>query len=330
MRPAAALAALLVTLSGEAGARPSLWQRAREPETARAEQLSRVLERMLDARRDTERDSDLSRDFALAAVAAADLAGADQLPGSRLGCLLGIALTEAGLYRRAHKVLSRALADNPPGPLAGRCYYMASIAAGHLGQSELEIDALTHSIELDFIPNQLANAYCNRAEAWMRRGDLSRASSDFEKGIELGTDPAQQALCYYGLAVARDRNGDTPAAWQALAIALQIRLPLNVYASDDALDLPEVYFLPEYDVHYYKALSRMAAARQAGDDERREQYERALKHWQAYVEAGEKTADPWLMQARLHAATCKRMLDEDEKPRRGRPARKQLKKPLRQ
>jgi tetratricopeptide (TPR) repeat protein len=305
-----------------------LWQRTRDPETARAEHLSRVIERLLDARRDTERDSDLSRDFALAAVAAADLAGAEQLPGARLQCLLGIALTEAGLYRRAHSVLQRALAQSPQGPLAARCHFVASIAAGHLDQTELELEALTRSIELDFIPTQLARAYCNRGETWMRRGDLARASADFKKGIELGLDPAQQALCYYALAVAQDRNGDTPSAWQALDIALRIHLPLNVYASDDALDLPEVYFLPEYDLHYYKALSRMATARQAPDDERLEQYERALKHWQAYIEAGEKAGDPWLTQARLHAATCRRLLDEAEKPQRKQADRKP-KKPAR-
>lgn len=311
MKLSAALLAVLLTVSGAANARPGLWQRARDPASVRAENVSRVIERLLDARRDADRDDELARDFALAAVAAADLAGAEQLPGVRLHCLLGIALSDAGLYRRAHQVLTRALAEGPEGQLAVRCAFAASIAAAHLGHTDLEIGALTRTIELGFIPDLQAQAYCNRAEAWMRRGDLARALADYRAGLVLGTEPALQALCYYGLGVALDRGGDTPSAWQALDVALGIRLPLNVYASDDALELPTVFFVPDYEVHYYKGLSQMAAARKQPEEQRRPYYERAYAHWQRYLAGAEKAADRWLTQARLHAATCRRWLEED-------------------
>jgi tetratricopeptide (TPR) repeat protein len=313
VRPALVLALLLATPSA-ALAQPSLWQRARDPETARAEVVSRVIERLLDARSETRRDEALERDFALAAVAAADLAGAEKLPGTRLRCLHGIALVDAGLYRRAHQVLSRAIADSPVGPLAVRCQFAASIAAAHLGHTAIEVEALTAAIELGFLPDEQAQSHCNRAEAWMRRGELQRSIADYRRGIALGTEPALQALCYYGLAVALDRGGDTPSAWQALDVALKIRLPLTAYESEDALELPDVFFVPDYEVHYYKALSRMAAARQASDEEKRELYTSALGHWQAYLSGGEQAADPWLTQARLHAATCRRKLDEPAAP----------------
>ena len=102
-----------------------------------------------------------------------------------------------------------------------------------------------------------------------------------------------------------------------------MQLPLSVYESEDALELPSVFFVPDYEIHYYKGLRHMAVARKLPEQERPAHYERALRHWQEYVAAGEPQSDRWLTQARLHAGTCRRLLDEvrqQRKPAKRKPA----------
>ncbi|HEV8244650.1 MAG TPA: hypothetical protein VGP93_02690 [Polyangiaceae bacterium] len=313
------LRALLVALSlaaasTQAAARPSLWQRVRDPESAQADALGDMLERLLAF--GAELDPLHTRDFALGAIATADLAGAERLPGARLHCLLGRALVEVGSFRRAESVLARAVTEGPEGAFAASCFLAYSVTLARSGETEAEIKALTHGLEFAFDADVQAQIYCNRGEGFMALGRLGEALADFRRGAAMAQMPEGQALCQYDLGVALDRNGDLPAAWKALDVALSIRLPLTVFQVENALDLPDVFFTPAYEEHYFRGLASMASARRASDDqERRVAYERALLHWEAYLAAARSSADRYISQAELHAAACRKELKKIKPPR---------------
>jgi tetratricopeptide (TPR) repeat protein len=299
----------LLSISFEASADSSLWQRARDPELARSEALADKLERML-ALGEASRSAVVARDFALAAVAAADLAGANRLPGARLKCLLGEVLIRADFPRRARDVLSRVVDELPPGPLAASCYYSYGLALAYLGETKAEIQAFTRALAYTEGRGPRANLLYNRADARVAEGQLAEAIDDYRSAIALAVHPELAALAYYGLAVALDRYGDLPAAWLALDSAHRISPPFSAFPGRDILDAPSVFFVPPYEKEYYRALSRMAVARSASSQtERREHLARALEHWEAFIAAGEPVNDRYLENARLHALTCRRELE---------------------
>lgn len=300
----------LVAAPRAALAEGSIWQRAREPELRRAAEAVEQIERLMAMGEESD-SPQAGRDFALAAVAAGELAGASRLPGARLRCVFGRALLEAGNYRRAAEVLSRAVDELVPGPLAASCYSTYGLALAYLGETKREIEAFTRALAFAERRIQRAHLLYNRADARMAEGQLAAAIEDYRSAIAIGQQPETTALAYYGLAVALDRYGDLPAAWQALEAAHRITSPFSGLPGIDLLDAPGVFFVPDYDKHYYRGLSHMAAARSAAtDEERRNHLERALVHWGAFLDAGEKAQDRYLENARLHELMCRRELEK--------------------
>jgi tetratricopeptide (TPR) repeat protein len=304
------LLSALSALPRPAHADATLWQRAREPELARSEALADKLERLL-TMGDASRSPGVARDFALAAVAAADLAGASRLPGARLKCLLGEVLVRADFPRRARDLLADVVDELPPGPLAATCYYSYGLALAYLGDAKGEIVAFTRALAFTEGRGPRANLLYNRADARVAEGELAAAIDDYRRAIALANHPEITALAYYGLAVALDRYGDLPAAWVALESAHRVAPPFGGLPGSDLLDAPSVFFVPAYEKEYYRALSRMAAARSADNaGERREHTRRALEHWEAFIVAAEPANDRYLENARLHALACRRELEK--------------------
>ena len=300
----------LSAFSPEAAADASLWQRAREPELARSEALADKLERLL-TMGDASRSPGVARDFALAAVAAADLAGASRLPGARLKCLLGEVLVRAEFPRRARDLLAEVVEELPPGPLAASCYYSYGLSLAYLGDAKGEIKAFTRALAFTEGRGPRANLLYNRADARVAEGQLAEAIDDYRNAIALPNHPEITALAYYGLAVALDRYGDLPAAWVALEAAHRVAPPFSGLPGADLLDAPSVFFVPAYEKDYYRALSQMALARAADSAaERREHLLRALEHWEAFIVAAERANDRYLENARLHAFACRRELEQ--------------------
>ncbi len=304
---------LLGVLTGSprsAAADASLWQRARDPELARSEALADKLERLL-IMGAASRSPAVARDFALAAVAAADLAGASRLPGARLKCLLGDVLLQADFPRRARDLLSGVVGELPPGPLAATCNYTYGLALAHLGETRSEIMAYTRALAYAERRRARADLFYNRGDARVREGQLALAIDDYRSAIALATHPDTTALAYYGLAVALDRYGDLPSAWVALDSAHRVGQPFTGLPGTDVLDAPGVFFVPAYEKEYYRALSLMARARSATNAaERREHTERALEHWDAFIAEAEPANDRYLENARLHALACRRALEQ--------------------
>lgn len=90
----------------------------------------------------------------------------------------------------------------------------------------------------------IATTYSNEAELLMAVGRLDEAIRDYRTSIEVFP---QEALGYFGLAVAYDRNGEWSKAVEAMNQAAEHR-------GVERLKEPGVFFVPAGDIHYYYAL----------------------------------------------------------------------------
>jgi hypothetical protein len=293
------LALALLLLAGRAGAQPNIWDAARDPKLVRDEQTLVAVERVLSRDDAPVFDPTTPRELMRAALTAAELAGRPTVSDPRLLFFVGELLSDplVGRDDEAREVLDRALAADPSSPLAGRGWFNVAIASARLADPKREHDAYTHALELTWERGFRANIFTNRAESAMVLGHLDRAVADYEKAIELADRPDLQALAYYGLGIARERSGDLPASLDAMRVARNIRLP----GIGSALDLPSVFFVPDYDVHYYKALSAMSAARDAKKPQLEAHYlALAASQWQEYLAGAVPDQHRWVPNARRH------------------------------
>jgi len=291
-----------LTLAGVAHAQPSIWDAARDPTTSRDYQTLVAVERML-ARDDSAwADPTLPERFMRAALAVIELAGGTQSADARLLYVAGDLLSDpmVGRDADARRLLERALGLEPDSPLAGRAWFNLAIASARLGDPRRERAAYTHALDRVWEPGFRANILTNRAESAMVLGDLEASVADYRKAIALADRPDLTALAHYGLGVALERNGDLPRGLEAMAVARAIHIP----GVGSALDLPSVFFVPAYDIHYYRALSALSAAR---DPKKPELVAAHLldagEAWQKYLDLAVPDRHRWVDHARRHQAT---------------------------
>jgi tetratricopeptide (TPR) repeat protein len=136
-------------------------------------------------------------------------------------------------------------------------------------------------------------AYANSAEILMAMGRLPEAEARYREAIRLeGQTPAgrehdeNQALAYYGLGVALDRDEQPGPAREAVARALEIdpRMALLDGARDDDAG---IFFVPPGDVHYYRALALLVQGRpgEAAEAFQRFAADQRQGRWTVRVEA---------------------------------------------
>jgi tetratricopeptide (TPR) repeat protein len=314
-----AVAALALALgSAVAHAEPNLWQRARDPNAAEQQKVLNRMERILGSIGLTELDPEISA----AAIAMSVLSGT--LPAcpspkdapldarrARFDYLIGGALYASHANRQtdARCILERALRNAPDSPLAAEGFFHLAIAAGELGDHEAARAAYLHGLERTWEPRVRAILRTNLAEEEMGTGDLKSALRDYRLALTEAREPDALSSAYFGLAVALDRSGDLPSALEAARRATGIQLPATLFPVSSVLDLPGTFFTPSYEVHYYRALAAMAAARQAKDDSaRRDALADAEEQWAAYLMPAEAEHAPWAPRARLHQARIEREL----------------------
>jgi tetratricopeptide (TPR) repeat protein len=280
-------------------AAPSIWNRARDPSLKLAYARFVAAERLEAHALEAFADPRGQRDFTLEATALFETSGA-LLGDARLSYLLGDLLLDP---------LLSALERAPESPLAAQGYFNLAIASAKLGERARERDAYSRSLELETDANARAIIFANRAEASMAQGDLKSAIRDYRRATTLARNPDAQALAEWGLGVALERSGDLPAALAAVDLATSIKLPSPPFASTDALELPNVFFDPDYDLDYYRALGAMSEARHARASAEREQaLGEAVDHWTRYLERAEADPQPWIANAKAHRAYCEREL----------------------
>lgn len=301
IRASIAAFAVVSTLGSSARAEPSLWDVARDPRTQRDYQTLVAVERMV-ARDDSAWfDPTLPERFMRAALAVVELAGGTESADPRLLFVAGDLLSDptVGRDEDARKLLDRALRLDPGSPLAGRAWFNVAIASARLGEPKRERDAYTRALERVWEPGFRANILANRGESHMVLGELGAAIADYKRSIAAADRPDLSALAYYGLGVALERNGDLPRALEAMATASAIQIP----GVGSALDLPSVFFVPAYDIHYYKALEAMAAARAAKKPELVAVHLLdAGEAWQKYLDHAVPDRHRWADNAKRHQA----------------------------
>jgi tetratricopeptide (TPR) repeat protein len=106
----------------------------------------------------------------------------------------------------------------------------------------------------------VALAYANEAELQMAAGHLAEAIAEYNASVDL--DPTE-ALAYYGLAVAYDRDGQ----WSKAVAAMQAALVRDRMVT--RLEQEGVFFVPDGDLYYYYALAHQVLAQYVLPPERR-------------------------------------------------------------
>jgi tetratricopeptide (TPR) repeat protein len=307
---ATGFAAALWFFAGVSAAQPSFWAKARERELGRAHETLVAAERMADyaAEVRTERSQG---DFMRAVVAMLELAGVSKLPDPRLRFLYGHALAEIQRDESARRVLERALSEATDSALAARGWFDVAIASARSGDPGREHAAYSRALALTWDAELRAVLQMNRGESSMVAGRLTEAIADYRSAVRNADAPDTQALALWGLGVALERSGDLPSALEAIEKAVVIRLPIAGVPNATALDHPNVFFVPAYDVYYYKALGAMASARAAQrPDEKKIDLEVALFEWDRYLEQAEPGGHTWVVNARRLRSRCERDLEK--------------------
>lgn len=320
--------ALGACLSGAspAAASPSVWDVARAPELERADRLFALAERSRVPAEDTLDDvamflpsgtsEELMRQLNARAAALITIADGHQLGDSRLLFLLGDALVKAddSYLPEGRLRLQQALEQDPDSPLAGEAWFSLAIAEGKLREHGAERAAYTRALEREWQPELRATLMTNRAESTMAAGELRLAIRDYRHAIAVSRSAVTQALAHWGLAVATERDGDLPSALELARRASSFRFgPSNHLVV--ALDLPSVYFTPDYEEHYYRALATMGQADAEPDPgEARRLLQTASLLWSLYLDHAQRDGERWAPHARLHRAACRRRLTALDSP----------------
>lgn len=301
---AAAVGGVALVVALPCGARPSLWQRVRDPSAVQEARLLAELERDLAARADAPFDATF--DFEHGAVAAIDLAHVSEPRDPRLACMMGLALAAADVGRdaRAVALLERAIRELQPSVLVAQAWHALALAKARGGELAAARDAETHALELAFDRDERALGLYSRAMSETGLGELERAEHDDRAAVALAENPVLQAFTRFELGVTLERLGDVPAANAMFEQGLLVRMPLSRYTTDEPLAWASLPFFPREERSYLTALVAMARARRTEDPHaRRTDYEAAVEAWDAYLLAADP-GGPWVEHARRYREYC--------------------------
>ena len=150
----------------------------------------------------------------------------------------------------------------------------------------------------------------------MSLGLLREARTDYETSLALTDDSEIHALAAWGLAVALARDEDLPdalrRAWEATSFRFH-DVQGNVVS---AIEMQGVFYTPDYEVHFYRALGAMASAEHADKaEERKTELEYAISQWQRYLAEARPAGDRWASNAEYHLLWCKRRLGSGARSR---------------
>lgn len=298
------LAALAVASAAQA--EPSIWQRAQQPGSEGRSKARRRAEQLFAQATDAGLDPELLRDLSLGSAALLELSGgAERDPWQSV--LLGRVLLDAapGREREAARLIESGLPSLPSSEFKRESWFDLGLTAMLSGETERAARAYTAALALAWDADDRATIYRNRGKARMLSGRLGEAVSDFRAAVRLAQSPVVVALSHFGLGVALERNGDYPAGMQEVALGTAVRLSGPNVISESVLDLPTLRWIPEYDVHYFRALGAMSQADSADEPElEQERYEAALESWEQYLPLAEAAKDRFEANAERHRQRC--------------------------
>jgi tetratricopeptide (TPR) repeat protein len=315
------LVTVCALVAASASAAPSRWDCVRDPSLARAERA------LTDAYR-ARLPKDVSLEalsllpvfesaLALESASILERAGGSALDDPEVWYYLGadLVIADRGRDEEGRGLLLRALERDPRSPEASRAWLEVAIASNRLGDYATERRAYDAAVRIEWDSTRRSELFANRAEANMSMGDLRAARADYLLALATTTDAEIVALARWGLAVALARDDDLPDALRYAAEATEVSFRDFQNNPILAIDLPDVFYTPKYEIAYYRALGSMARAERAEDPElRRQELEWAKTQWDRYLEAARPVGDRWVQSAERLLDWCTRRLDSATRP----------------
>jgi tetratricopeptide (TPR) repeat protein len=310
---------VLLTLAPALGAKaePTVWRRVVEPGAKVRDKARLRAEQLFDQATDARADPDILHDLSLASAALMELSG-----GARhdpwQAVLLGRVLLDAqpGREPEAIQLIESGLPSLPDSDFKRASLFDVGLGAMLSGDMDHATRAFTAALGLAWDPDYRASIHRNRGKARMLSGHLTEAVTDFRAAVRLARGVEVMALSRFGLGVALERSGDYPQGMLEIARGVAVRLPVPPYPSESVLDLPTLRWVPDYDVHYFRALSEMSEAETADATAiAREHYEAAIESWEQYIVAAEAQADRFLPNAIRRRQHCLEALGRAERSR---------------
>jgi tetratricopeptide (TPR) repeat protein len=249
--------------------------------------------------------------LSLRAATVIELAGGASLPSSELGMFLAdcLVMAEAGRERDAIAILRKELAENPTNPQAFSGWFSLALAYNRLGDYESARAAYDRALSVQPNAEQRALVYMNRAEEKMGTGRLEAARRDYRAALASSHDQEVYALANWGLAVALARDNELPRALEAAKLATSVGFRDVEGRSLWAIDLPVVFYTPDYEIYYYRALGYMAAADSPSTaEERIALLKGALDSWRQYLAGARRNDDAWIANVERLVSWCERRL----------------------
>lgn len=312
-----------LVVSATAAASPTRWARARSEEVNRAEVTRAEAEAELIADRRERRspfEDPIVRIESHAPKAARILedAAAPSSPDWRLRLFAARAFQLVGQWEKAFGALASVISDpaTPPVFLADALSDQAVVLA-RLGRADDEIELYERAIAFEPHPTSRSTLLANQAEAFMVRGDATRAIQGYRAALEQVGNAEAVVLAptiLWSLGVALDRSGDLESGLDAIGRA-------RAYDPNDVrIKGPDWFFVPAYDSHYFAALGEWLEARRLPDREARAAaYEQASSSMEQFLTKAPPT-DPYrpVASARLKLLSKEardRSMQQDDAPK---------------
>ncbi len=213
---------------------------------------------------------------------------------------------------------ARSLALDPEGPSAQGVHFTLGVTHTWLNDHAAARDHYLASLRFPLDEVVRSITLGNLGDAFMALGDVRTAIAAYEGAVALRPDGP---MGWLGLAFAHDRARLDPAAASARAVRAasdeatrRVSTPRTAAGFDpdalvDALSATGVFYVPDYDRHYYEGVAHEAVALAwspgnhfgvTPDAERaREHRAEAAAAWQRYLDRA-PTVDPWRPRAEAH------------------------------
>lgn len=305
-RLAIATALALSGWASVARAEPTIWERFKDPSASAKHRARLRAEQLFEQATSLRSDPELIQELSAGSAALLELSGARSDPWQSV--LLGRVLldTRPGREAEAVRLIESGIHALPDTDFKRASLFDVGLGAMLSGDMERAVRAFTGALSLAWDPDYRASIHRNRGKAQMLSGHLSESVSDFRAAVALARGVEVMALSHFGLGVALERSGDYPQGMQEIARGVQVRLPVPPYPSDSVLDLPTLRWIPEYDVHYFRALGEMTEATDnaSAPEQQLEHWQLALESWEQYLPAAIASRDRFAPGAERHHRRC--------------------------
>ncbi len=290
---------------------PTVWDRAKD-ENAQPRYATHVHAMIAQEAASLGKEVDVGDDWGIQrAKQMLEAAHAADSPDPLLRIDLGVVYEKLEQNTAAVSVLTSALTMAPGHVAAERAWNALAYAFARMDRPVSELAAYEQYLQTEVDEEQRASAVLNMAEAEMRRGNLKDAITGYEEalrvaqGVRTGGGVTTYVLAIWGMAVAKDRNGDASGAMLEARRAVSHDRLLGIIS-----DRRVVFFVPAYERDYYLGLGELALTVDSDTTRAKLQHaERAERRFTEYLRAA-TSDDRWLRRAKEHLDFAKKRQKE--------------------